>query len=380
MTPKTQQELSFSISRTSLAKELDFVASVAEAKTTMPILACVKATLATDGLYLTATSLDSTAQSVVPLFSPLEGDPFCVDLKRFRAIVKALKGEEVKLNVGSKLTITSGKSKFNLDLMPADKFPDVEDVEGESFTLSAESLQTGIALTRKTLGTDERTALDSLRLKITDDAIQLIGADGRGMACAEISANVGKSGIVDIGRHFVGSVDSLLSLASENVELIIGEKAVKLVCDGRAVSARRTAKQFPNMDAILKAPEEKACVLVKDDFIEALDRLMIVSQKDSINQSIRLVSLELNAEGLHLQASDVLAGSGSESLDVVGDPFSGTFNGAQVLLGISGIDTASVDMNFVKTNGTLAAYRFRSSWPLKNGATVNYSFTSGAMK
>jgi len=381
---KQTQDVTFSINRAELARELDFVASASEQKTTIPILSSVKAQLRGDGLHLVATSMDSTSQSCVAFESGFDSDPFCVELKRFRAIVQKMKGEEIKLGVGAKLLIQDGKSKFTLDLMDAKAFPDVETVEGQTVTLPTEALSVALALTRHSIGVDERTALDSLRLKVSPDAIQMVGSDAQKFACAEVAANTGQSATVAISRMLFSSLDSLLSLAEDSVDMTVADKkAVKLSSGNRAISGRLTTKESPTFDAMLDAPSEALATIQKDELIGALDRLMVVILDDSLNKSVKAVDYTLDTEELYFTAGSTV-GDGVEFIEPIGTTdvleSAGRFNAAAVMAGIAVSKSESLAFGLIRNReGKDFAYRFASSWVLKSGAEVRYQFIAGKM-
>lgn len=131
--------MTFTVNRKALLDELVLLQSVAEVKSTMPILSYIKFQLAGETLILTATSIDVSIITQVPATG---GDwAGCLPSSQLYALIKLLSGETVDFKPeDDRVIIKWGKSKHKIPSMPVTDFPDVRQHEAEGFTVAATTL------------------------------------------------------------------------------------------------------------------------------------------------------------------------------------------------------------------------------------------------
>lgn len=109
------------IAKHDLARLLSSVTKAVE-KSTMPILATVRLVADGTALNATATNLDIEITGSIPADGTLS---CCVDAKLLAGIV-AKAGSDVTLeHEGTTLTVKSGRSRFKLQTLPVEDFPDL---------------------------------------------------------------------------------------------------------------------------------------------------------------------------------------------------------------------------------------------------------------
>jgi DNA polymerase III sliding clamp (beta) subunit (PCNA family) len=110
-----------------LAKTLGGVIRLIETRNVNPILDCVLLEPTDDTLSATAHNLDACATVECPLASTdvLAPAAIAVSGARLHGLVKSLPAaSSVELRVSDgRLTVASGRSRYKLDLLPADAFP-----------------------------------------------------------------------------------------------------------------------------------------------------------------------------------------------------------------------------------------------------------------
>src|SRR5829696_2365606 len=114
----------FKVNRKSLAAELALLATTAERKTTMPILATIKFEFTGDTLVLTGTDIDTTIITEIEA----SGEPWtgCVPTKQLQELVRLFNGEEIEFTPkpNERLQIRWGKSSHKLPVFPVADFPE----------------------------------------------------------------------------------------------------------------------------------------------------------------------------------------------------------------------------------------------------------------
>ena len=123
------------IARDALLRPLQAVSGIVERRHTLPILANVLLEQKDGRLNVTATDLEMQITAVSELAGK-DGQSTTVGARKLQDLLRALP-DDASLNVdatGSKMTVRAGRSRFNLQTLPATDYPRI--------TLGAEQLQT----------------------------------------------------------------------------------------------------------------------------------------------------------------------------------------------------------------------------------------------
>src|SRR6266545_7095634 len=127
-----------------LLKPLQAVSGIVERRHTLPILANVLLEQRDGRLYITATDLEMqiTAYSDLP---SKETQAVTVAARKLQDLLRALP-EDAVLNVdatGSKMTVRAGRSRFNLQTLPAADYPriGIGTEQGQALTLAQRDLR-----------------------------------------------------------------------------------------------------------------------------------------------------------------------------------------------------------------------------------------------
>ena len=124
--------MKFSVVRETLLKPLQLVAGVVERKQTMPVLANVLVEVKDQMLTLTGSDLEVELVGRALLDECQEGR-VTVPARKLMDICKSLPDSaviEFSLD-DQKAVIRSGRSRFTLSTLPAEEFPNIQDMQGD---------------------------------------------------------------------------------------------------------------------------------------------------------------------------------------------------------------------------------------------------------
>jgi len=205
------------IERSKLAGALKSAAAVCEGRNTIPILANVLLQAADGTLELVTTDLDCELRQRVPLATPGELAT-TVDAKRLAAIALATdEGAQITLALeDGRLTVTAGRSRFNLPIRPSNDFPTIARNEpAHSVEMPGKDLAAMLARVAPSVST-EATKYYMAGAFLNDEAgkLRLVSTDGHRLAAAI------ERGDREDARHWLGKLaDELGSAAREEIEL-----------------------------------------------------------------------------------------------------------------------------------------------------------------
>jgi DNA polymerase-3 subunit beta len=348
--------MKLTIERSTLMKALGHVQSVVERRNTIPILSNVL--LSADGkgaVTFSATDLDMEIvdETAAQVSSP--GQITAPAHTLYEIVRKLPEGAEVELRCAGedpRLSVSAGRSRFNLPVLPAGDFP-VMSSDGLSgrVTVGAEALARLIDKTRFAISTEEtRYYLNGLYLHtVMEDGearLRAVATDGHRLALAEMPAPEGSVGLpgVIVPRKTIQEARRLLEDAGEDVELQISQAKVRFEF-GRA--AALTSKvidgSFPDYGRVIPKDNQKVVTVDNGLFAQAVDRVATISAEKS-----RSVKLAIEPGKLVLTVRNMEAGQAVEELEIDydGDAFEIGFN-ARYLLDVAG-----------QIEGEIAEFRF----------------------
>jgi len=307
--------MKFTAAREALLKPLQAVIGVVERRQTMPILSNVLIVARAGRLAVTATDLEVELVAETEVETESEGE-ITVSGRKLLDICRALpEGSVVKVSLsGEKLSVRSGRSKFNLVTLPAAEFPVVEDIQaGQRITVSQESLGRLIEKTHFSMAQqDVRYYLNGMLLEAGGAYLRAVATDGHRLALcqADLGSEKFDEQQVIVPRKGVMELQRLMSGEGQlNIEL--GSNHIRIQLDGIRFTSKLIDGRFPEYDRVI--PKESANELKADrgEFKSALQRTAILS-----NEKYRGIRLVIRDSGVVLQAHNPEQEEAEEELAV----------------------------------------------------------------
>lgn len=180
------------ISKKPLLHLLSRCVSVADKKSTLPVLANVLLTAEDGRLTIAATNLNIAVSGSVDA-TVTEPGAIALPARDLLERVKMMPDGDVTITTtdAGAATVKSGSRRYTMNGLPADEFPHLPTVtEGsQSFEVTSETLATLIAQTQFAISTDEtRAHLNSALLEVHPSRLRMVATDGHRLAVADRSA------------------------------------------------------------------------------------------------------------------------------------------------------------------------------------------------
>ena len=350
--------MKLTIERASLLKALGHVQSVVERRNTIPILSNVLVSADGHGVSFSATDLDMEIIDETTARVTGEGQITAPAHTLYEIVRKLPDGADVELKFQGedpRLSVTAGRSRFNLPVLPSGDFPQMTaDGLSDRLRIEADDLVRLIDRTRFAISTEEtRYYLNGLYLHTVMEGgspkLRAVATDGHRLALAEMPAPEGAMGLpgVIVPRKTVQEARRLLDDAGEAVELQISSTKVRFEFAGvkqagadedaePAPGAKLTSKvidgAFPDYVRVIPRDNSKVVRIDAKLFAAAVDRVATISAEKS-----RSVKLTIAPGVLTLTVRNMEAGQGVEEveIDYDGDSFEIGFN-ARYLLDVCG--------------------------------------------
>lgn len=306
-----------------LSQKLQAVGAVVPTKTTLSILSNVLLSVEGKELKLTATDLDLSMTSTLPVEVEQPGK-VCVQAKRLGEIVRSLPPQEVKLSVkNNTLRIQCGKSDFKIQAADAEEFPKVTDRMAEKgFTVAAETLNRMIEQVIHAVSQDlSRLALTGVLWEFEKTKFAMVATDGHRLAKSVRSEKIPAGDIREVivpGK----ALQQVQRLTPDDGDIRIGVSASYIMFDlgSTFVHSRLLEGPFPNYRPVIPAANKNKLTVEREALAQAAKRVAILA--NSLTHQIKLglrsdtVSLSVSTPDLGEAQEDVVAAYAGPEMDI----------------------------------------------------------------
>lgn len=333
------------IERSAFLKALNHVQSVVERRNTIPILSNVLIQANNNMVKLTATDLDIEIVESVAAETRREGAATMPAHMLYDIVRKLPDGAQLELEQGpdsSRVAIVAGRSRFALQALPPEDFPDLSSGEfGNTFSMPSASLRQLIEKTRFAISTEEtRYYLNGIYLHQAKqaDCLRAVATDGHRLAQAQVALPTGADGMpgVIVPRKTVLEIVKFLEGDEGDVAVALSSSKIRFTTGNLVLTSKLIDGTFPDYERVIPRNNDKVLVTEAKDFAQAVDRVSTISLEKS-----RAVKLSLSNNKLSLVVNNPDSGSAEEELvvDYQQDAIEIGFN-SRYLLDVAGQITA----------------------------------------
>ena len=306
------------IERSAFLKALNHVQSVVERRNTIPILSNVLVRAKDATVKLTATDLDIEIIEEAPADIAQEG-AVTVPAHLLHDIVRKLPdGAQLELDQGpdrGRLSIVSGRSRFALQALPPEDFPDLAAGEpANHFNISAASLKALIEKTRFAISTEEtRYYLNGIYLHEATETLRAVATDGHRLARAQAPLPDGAKGMpgVIVPRKTVLELAKLIEDQEGDIAVALSAAKVRFSFEGLVLTSKLIDGTFPDYERVIPRHNDKTLDLDTKLFAGAVDRVSTISFEKG-----RAVKLNISRDRLVLSVNNPDSGSAEEEIAV----------------------------------------------------------------
>ncbi len=342
------------IARDALLKPLQAVAGIVERRHTLPILANVLLEHRDGRLFVTATDLEMQITAHAELAGK-ETQAITVAARKLQDLLRALP-EDAQLNVdasGTKMTVRAGRSRFNLQTLPAGDYPRIGLGEDQLQTLSLpqrdlrgllKSVEFAMAQQ------DIRYYLNGMLLVIDKDSLQAVATDGHRLSWASLGvAGSYQRQEVILPRKTVLELGKLLTESDEAVTVDVLANQVRFRFANVELVSKVVDGKFPDYNRVIPTGHAKKLEFSRVELLAALQRAAILS-----NEKFRGVRLVLGMDQLKIICTNSEQEEAEEEIEVAykGDPLDIGFNITYLLDALQNLSTDRVQLAFGDANSS----------------------------
>ncbi|MDH0369037.1 DNA polymerase III subunit beta [Brucella anthropi] len=314
-----------SIDRSQLAHALATVNRAIESRNSIPILANVLLAVEDGQLRLTGTDLDVEITTSLPVLDCQPGS-VTVPGNMLSDIAKRATGDVTLALDGGRLTVASGRSRYKLDILPAEDFPSFS--AGKFDTTLELDLAALVAPCVHCISTDEtRYYLAGVYLHAVDGRLVAVATDGH-----RLMRNVGPAGDLDYGVILPRKLVGLLPKGAVTVEL--SQNKVRVTSGSTIITSKLIDGTFPDYVRVIPTGNSNVLTVDRQALMKAVERVAAVA--DDKSRAVKFAVGDVLRLMLADKASDEV------SIEFEGEPLEIGFNARYVNDMLGALDEANV--------------------------------------
>jgi DNA polymerase-3 subunit beta len=342
--------------RNALLTALTAVVGVVERRHTLPILSNLLLEKKGDKLIFLATDLE--LQVSTQLDNAGVGEDFAITIaaRKLFDIVRALPDSaKVKLDTkDSQVVVSSGKSRFTLQTLPAADFPRVETGAGlgAAILIPQKTLKRLLQLVQFAMASqDIRYYLNGMLLVLEGKQLRVVATDGHRLSYAETQLETeAETREVIIPRKTVVELSKLLSDVDDPVELCIGTNQVTITLPGTELVTKVVDGKFPDYQRVIPVNQPRHLKANRQNVMQALQRAAILS-----NEKFRGVRLVMSENTLGIVCNNNEQEEAADEIEVSynGDPLDVGFNVTYLLDGLGAVGSDEIILSLADANSSM---------------------------
>lgn len=320
--------MNIQINRETLLKPLSSVTSIVEKRHTLPILSNLLLETKANKIQLTATDLEM--QISLSVESATGGEiSTTISAKKLLDICRSLP-DNADINLAtneSRVTLKAGKSRFNLQTLPAADYPVMSKTLGQSTLVTigqrefkALLKQVEFAMAQQ----DIRYYLNGLLFEVSANRLNIVGTDGHRLSftSTELRQNYEKQEVI-LPRKTVIELIKLLDDSDEDLQIEISSAQVNFSFSNIKLISKVIDGKFPDYNRVIPNGHQNIFSTDRLGVLLAMQRASILS-----NEKYRGIRMVINNNNLKLISTNSDQEEAEEELEIV-------YNGAALDVGFN---------------------------------------------
>jgi DNA polymerase III subunit beta len=313
--------------RDALLRPLQVVSGIVERRQTLPILANILVRKDGENVSFTATDLELQIRTSAAIGAGKDAAATTVAARKLVDILRALPESDVQLALANKkLSVASGKSRFNLQTLAAEEFPTVAQAEFTAdFALPAATLKYLLSMVHFAMAQqDIRYYLNGMLLVVDGTTVRAVATDGHRLALCEVQKD-GASPKIEaiIPRKTILELSRLLPDTEDPVRIQMAATQVKFTFGDIELISKLVEGKFPDYQRVVPAANTKVFTISREDLMHALQRAAILT-----TDKFKGVRLVLASGALKINSTNADQEDAQEELEIdyTGDALDIGFN------------------------------------------------------
>jgi DNA polymerase III subunit beta len=346
--------MNIQINRETLLKPLTSVTSIVEKRHTLPILSNLLLEAKQNKIHLTATDLEM--QISLSVESATSNDfSTTISAKKLLDICRSLP-DNSDINMAtndSRITVKAGKSRFNLQTLPAADYPVMTKTQSQGTVVTIPQRQLKELLKQVEFAMaqqDIRYYLNGLLVEVVANRLNIVGTDGHRLSftSTELKDNYEKQDVI-LPRKTVIELIKLLDDSEEDVNIEIANNQVNFSFGNIKLISKVIDGKFPDYNRVIPTGHQNTFTTERLGVLLAMQRASILS-----NEKYRGIRMVLSNNNLKLISTNSDQEEAEEELEITygSDVLDIGFNVTYLIDVLNNTNSEQVTFSFADANSS----------------------------
>lgn len=345
--------MNIKINRDTLLKPLSAVSGIVERRHTLPILSNLLMEAKQDGIVLTATDLEMQISLMVQTAAGNELAT-TISAKKLLDICRSLpENAEVTMTPQeSRIQVKTGKSRFNLQTLPAADYPLMSKGTTETVIRIGQGLfkrllkQVEFAMAQQ----DIRYYLNGILFEVSANRLNLVGTDGHRLSytSTELAQNYEKQELI-LPRKTVLELIKLLDDSEDEVVIEIASGQANFMFGGIRLISKVIDGKFPDYTRVIPSGHNNHFTVDRMSILQAMQRASILS-----NEKYRGIRMVLGTGSLRMISTNSEQEEAEEELEIdyAGESLDIGFNVTYLIDVLNNVSSDRIVFSFADANSS----------------------------
>lgn len=294
--------MKISVDKKEFSKALSRAASVADKKSTLPLLSCVLLDTGTNAVSVMATDLYLESETLVTASVDTKGSA-AVSARDLLERVKAMPDGPVVIEATKDrvtLSAAGSRRKFVVHAMDPADFPRPSPLDGSGTESTAGELAALLCRTHYAVSTDEtRAHVNSALFKWSDGTLTIASTDGHRLAVASAAFSGDAIQQFLLPLRALAEVRRLLSEQADDSTVTIArdDKRVRFACGDVSIGAKLVDAQFPPYEQVIPKTSKTSFTAPRLALADALAAVSTSNPSGGVGISFHAETLHVDAQG-----------------------------------------------------------------------------------
>ena len=303
--------------RDNILTPLQSVCGIVEKRHTLPILSNVLIEKSGDQLTWLATDIEIQIRTHTAGAAGADKTAVTVGARKLQDILRSLpESAEVSLELSEKrLQVKAGKSRFNLQTLPAEDYPRMSQAESEQvrLQLTQKQFKRLIGLVQYAMAQqDIRYYLNGLLLVVTGNEVRVVATDGHRLAYAseQIGETQPRTEVI-LPRKTILELSRLLSDNDDVLDIRLSPNQAQFRFGDIELVSKLIDGKFPDYERVIPQSHNKVITLPRTMLLQSLHRAAILT-----NEKFRGVRLVLAPGSMKIISNNADQEEAQEEIEI----------------------------------------------------------------
>lgn len=289
--------MNFIVSSSQLLKQLQILGGVVNASNTLPILDNFLFELNQDRLTITATDLETTMSTSIPVESTSVGN-IAVPARLLLDILKTFPEQPLTFTAeNSAIEISANNGKYSLAYLEGEDFPKAVYLKDTSKTvIMGDTLANAINSTLFASGNDDlRPVMSGVFFQFTTEGLTFVATDAHKLVKytrTDIQASATAEFIMP--KKALQILKGILQGSEEDIQVEYNETNTQFSFESTTLSCRLIEGKYPNYEAVIPKENPNVLTIQRSTLLNSLKRVSIFSNKTTHQIRLKIAGAELN--------------------------------------------------------------------------------------